>query len=83
MSGWTVTKVSLTRYALNPDGTPNLHCHYPFHVQGTNELSDGRAFSWTVPSLQDARYDLSAADMTPEVRAVIAAHARVQEELLS
>lgn len=43
----------------------NLRGHYPFHVEGRNlneppESSDYR-FSWSVPRLDDHRFDLSEA----------------------
>lgn len=53
---WEVTDVALTAEAAKF----GRRAHYRFHVRGINHLTDGEPFSWSVPGLENPRYDLSS-----------------------
>lgn len=66
---WVVHRVTISSEAKRQDGTIIRHM-YPLHVEGFNEMT-GMPFSWTVMDLNHPAYDLSRAEMPPDVAAVI------------
>lgn len=62
---WRVESICLTSEARKV-GT---NAAYRFHVRGRH--ASGESFSWAVPDVKCARYDLSGATITPEVLTIL------------
>lgn len=71
---WEVTDVALTAEAAKF----GRRAHYRFHVRGINHLAGGALFSWSVPSLDNPRYDLSSVKVLELPSGVLVAVASAQ-----
>lgn len=63
MNGWQVERIKVSLFG--------ARSHYPLFVTGRNRFEDGREFAWFVPNVANVEYDLSAAVIDDDARALL------------